>query len=370
MTFKNDLKTLISNQLFRVKKRISLKKKFFCNKIAGDYLITTDNGLFRLNKNNLEKISSLPCFGISINVPQDEIFISTWNSNSSQILKSKLSKILSKNLTSWQTLFKQTIINDASRIHQISYNNNHVWIANTSKNAITKICSQTGKWIANICPFRCSYGHEIDTDHNHVNSVLAEKNYLIFTAFKANKKGVIGLIGKGKIIIFLYKNFGIHDCLIHDKKFMFSDSFSAWDNKDNGSVIFKKEKKFEKIFENQKAQFIRGISICENEFIVGSSNFGCKKKRFKKNGKLIHIIEDKKFHIISVDASQIYDITRIDGKKTNCNFSKNLHYDEVLKILQRSFGKAKEDILLNTSLVGINAKKFDKSDQGNVDEYL
>lgn len=369
MLFKQDIKNLFEGQLFEIKKRISFKKSTPIPNILGDYLVTTDNGIFRLKGDYIQKISDLPCFGIAINKKSDQLFISSWRNNYTLILKSNLKHMLKNSFTKWETIYSIGINNEASRIHQISYNKSNIWIANTAKNSITKVCSKTGKWIANICPFLCSYGHPIDTDHNHINSILAANDYLLFTAFKANKKGVIGLVGKGKIKIFLYKNFGIHDCLIHKKKFFFSDSFSAWDNLEYGIILEEKKKKFKSIFKKYNAQFVRGISINKNELIIGSSNFGKRKERLKKNGTLIRIVGDEDYDTIKINASQIYDIIRADGQRSDCRFSYNLKYDEVVKILRNSFGNENETFSLKKCLVGPNAKKFNKSDQGDVNEY-
>lgn len=370
----NILKPILANSkrtlYFEFKKLNVLKSIKEINldfEILGDYLITTDKGIFRACKNTITKISSLNTFGITIF--DHHIYVTSSVGEKTFILKEKLENILQRNLHFWDEIYSVNISSEAGRFHQIGNYDKNIWIANTAQNLITKI-NNKGEWLGNLGPFFCSYGHPINIDHNHINSVFATKNYLIFTAFKANKNSVIGLIGSGKILLFKYKNMGVHDCMVDGKKFIFCDSFRFWDNVHHGNLMCGKLKIDEKFLIDNDSNCLRGVASFNGEFLVGSSNYGDRKRRYQNSGNVLFGKKNKFFKAIKIGASQINDILRVDGYKNDNQISENKKFSEVRLILKRIFGKPIETLNIEDCMIGQNAKKFDESDGGDFLEYL
>lgn len=354
---------------FEFKKRnfCLLKSKKMSFKVDGDYLVTTNIGILRVKDEKIKLVSPIPSFGISLN--EKFIFISTYIGNRTIILRKERSKFFNKRFHFWNEIFSSDISSAAARYHQISSYKNNLYIANTAQNTITKI-DQNGNYLGNLSPFFCEDGHPINTDHNHINSVFAGKNYLLFTAFKANKKGVIGLVGKSKIILFSYKNIGIHDCVLTKDNFIFCDSFNFWEDNFHGSLLYGRKKIDNSYLKNNDANCIRGYASFGDEFLLGSSNYGDRENRYKEQGTLL---VGKKRKIISstkIFASQINDIIRVDGKKIDEEEIQNMNYEDVKKILIRSFNIPFRKLSIEDCMIGKVAKKFDKTDIGNFKEYL
>ena len=110
------------------------------------------------------------------------------------------------------------------------------------------------------------------SDHNHINGLTAYNDAIIFTAFRINKKSAIGLIGDGIIKIFSYPNMGIHDVIVSKNRVLISDSYRMWEKKFGGVKV---NENFinESFFEENDYNFVRGLSIFENEMIYLFNHF-------------------------------------------------------------------------------------------------
>ncbi len=361
---KNFLKNAIK---FELLKRFNFKlreNKSFS--LFGEYFVSTDKGVFFIKNNTIEKKLNISTFGITLS--KKNFFVSTSVNNNTLILKCDLKNFLEDKYKKWTTIFSKNISSDAGRIHQIDYYNDNLWIANTGQNTLTKI-SENGEWKANIAPFFCEDGHPINIDHNHINSINAFEDFLIFTAFKGFKKSIIGLVGKGKIYYFYYENIGIHDCVIENNKLIFSDTFRFWNHKGHGSLIINGNRFNDIFLKKNHAHCIRGYSSFKDEFICGSSNFGEREKRY--NGKASLIVGNKnRFNdTIKIKASQIYDIIRKDGFRNDDEKEKKYNFFEAKKIIEKALGKPKKIRKISDCYIGVTAKKFDSSDFWELPEY-
>ena len=334
--------------------------------LLGEYLVSTDKGIFLIKKNTIEKKLNISTFGIALS--KKNFFISTSVNNNTQILKCDLRNFLEDKYKKWTTIFSKNISSDAGRVHQIDYLNENIWIANTAQNTLTKI-SVNGEWKANIAPFFCEDGHPINIDHNHINAVNAFEDFLIFTAFKGFKKSIVGLVGKGKVYYFYYKNIGIHDCLIEENKFIFSDTFRFWDHKGHGSLIIDGKRFNENFLKKNHAHCIRGYSSSNEEFVCGSSNFGDREKRYNDKASIIVGNKNKFNKSIKINASQIYDIIRKDGFRNDDEKKKKYNFYEAKKIIEKALGKPKRVRKISECFIGKTAKKFDDSDLWQLPEY-
>jgi hypothetical protein len=339
--------------------------------LRGDYLVTTSHGLFRLRGNEVTMVTPLPAFGAAL--LNGKLFLSSWSEHDAFILRSQQSireSLEANSRISWEIIFSERIRNAAGRFHQLSGVDNTLWIANTARNALTKIDSRDGRWLGNICPFSCSFGHPIDTDHNHVNAVFSGRGYVVFGAFKAFKSGAFGLIGKGNIDIFTTENMGIHDSLFLNGDFVYSDTFNYWKGCGHGSLIIDGASVDDSYLAEHRDGVVRGIASTGSEIVVGSSFYADQRSARKDGVGSVLIARDRKFvDRVSLPAAQIYDVIRVDGLK--CDPPKSaLDYEDALTGLKRALGDPVSTLRITDCFVGRSAKKFDQSDLADVPELL
>jgi hypothetical protein len=336
--------------------------------LLGEYLISTEKGVFCLTSNTLRQVSSIPAFGMAV-APDGLLYLATWGKSFTSIVMAPLREVISGSMRSWREIWRIPVASAAGRIHQISVSGDSVWLANTAQNCITRLDRMSGKWLANIAPFKCSFGYPILTDHNHINGVHASPNYLVFTAFRINREAAVGVIGDGCVWIFAYRNMGIHDCAFRGDSFLFCDSYSMWDRYGHGLLIMDGVEVSRDVFLRQQAQFVRGVSGRRGEIVVGNSNSGSRDERFSGRGQIIILRETGAFESLQMPAAQVYDVLSCDGRRfdTEPSFASAT---ELVMHFRGIFGEPVEHTSLLDVLCAPNAKRFDQRDLGRVDEYL
>jgi hypothetical protein len=184
--------------------------------IDGDYIVSTDRGVFRLTRNSVRRLTIVPAFGLAIDGP--DIFIATWSRTKTFVLKGASIALDESRSFGWREIYRQQVASSAGRLHQIALHQDALWLANTGQNCLTKVDRKTGRWCANIAPLACAFGGPIWGDNNHINSLTVGPDYVVFSVFKINRRAAIGICGKGLITLYASPNLGIHDCLIADNE--------------------------------------------------------------------------------------------------------------------------------------------------------
>jgi hypothetical protein len=335
--------------------------------IHGRYILSSDRGVYHLSANAIRLLTPIPAFGIAR--VEDDIYLATWHEEESLVLVGSWPALLAGADCGWRELYRVRTLDDGGRIHQIAACGDALWLANTARNMLTKIDRRTGEWRANIAPFRCEHGHPILVDHNHVNSVFAEPAYLLFGAFRINRRSAFGLVGDGKVALYPYRNMGIHDCILAGEDLFFSDSYRMWEEGKGGAAARNGEFIDGAHFDTNPAHFVRGIAGEGDELLIGDSHVGAREERFRGAGALIHVERDRVARRIALPAAQIYDILRENG----AHFDRRpgpQSFVEAEALLARRLGPAETVLPLREVLVGPRAKKFHESDIGDIAEYL
>jgi len=334
--------------------------------LAGRYIISSDRGLFAVSRNRLDRLAAVPAFGIAR--AGDRFYAATWRGRSSLVLSGSAEALLGGGDCEWREIYSVDTQSDAGRIHQIAAHGDALWLANTALNTLTKIDRHDGRWMANIAPFLCAHGHPIIVDHNHVNSLFPQRRYLLFTAFRINRRAAFGLVGDGRAQIFAYRNMGVHDCLITGGNLIFSDSYRFWDG-GGGAVVIDGLFVDPLYFSKSPAYFVRGIAGETDEMLIGNSFAGDRQTRFLGNGSLMLARGGKVTHAVAVPFAQIYDILREDGTHFDRPAAPT-SFAEASALLAGLLGPAIEEFALQDLLVGRSGKKFAPDDIGEIDEYL
>jgi hypothetical protein len=335
--------------------------------IAGRYLISSERGIYELAHSRLRRLSPVPAFGMA--VIDGTIYLATWYQGYSTVVRGRLERLLSGQSPDWQEIYRINILTEAGRIHQIAAAGDALWLANTSRNAYTKIDRHTGAWMGNVTPFRCSFGHPLLVDHNHVNGVFPQAGYLLCAAFKINTRSAFALCGEGRIDVFAYPNMGVHDCLLTGDDFLFCDSYRMWQGARGGAPVRNGRLIDEAYFDSHPAYFVRALAGEGRDMLVGNSHAGEADRRFAGSGALILMRDDRVMHSTDVPFAQIYEILREDGTHFDLP-PKARSFSEAREVLTRSLGAPVESFALRDMLCGERAKKFSEGDLGHVEEYL
>lgn len=318
--------------------------------ISQEYFITSEKGLFWITKNKIEKIFDAWCFGVA--VQGNMIFLSCSNNFETYVLKGELVKTKNKySIRSTQKIYSEPITVSNRRIHQICIYKDVLYVANTVRNTILYVATDTGETLKEIAPFKDLWGEPILYDQNHINSIFATENHLFFIAYRVGSGSAIGLIDDQLITLYSYKNKGVHDIYLSKKRFLFSDTFGEQRSTESGGALIMNGEKFdESFFAKPPGYIVRGFAGTNEEMIVGHSHKGERKKRFEGFGKLLISDTNSVKDVIDFPASQVYDIISIDGVKftEDTFYSKN---SEVHQEIQNILGEPLHKMLIQDHIL-------------------
>ncbi len=303
--------------------------------IEGNFLISSNDGLFYLNNSNLKKINNHNCFGIA--KYSNNIFFSVYNKSKNYIISANLKDYLNSKKNNYleNKIFKIIVNNIGSRIHQISISHGVMWITLTNEDKILKFDLNQNKIIEKIDLFE-KFAN-LNEDKFHINSISAYKNFVLVTAANYKEGSLIIYIYNNNVYYFFYKNKGIHDIKLIDNDIYICDSFGKYghNNKNKGGELLKNGKSIDKVFFTKPPGYVlRGIGIHTSNILIGHSHKGHRAKRFQGFSKLL-LYKNKTFYeLCELPFSQIYDIICID----NLNINQNLQNEKIFTNLKKSFG--------------------------------
>ncbi len=313
--------------------------------VQGDYLITASAGLFRLRRDSLQRVWDLPAFGIAC--AGSDLFLAGCGLHESFVVRSDRRAVFEEGLPHAGTvLYRVPIRDEAERIHQLALDGENLWLANTARNALTKLDARTGEWKVEIAPFTCSFGLPIAGDHNHLNSVRAyDGRLVVFTAFRTAediraRRGLLGVCGDGKLRGYVYRHGGIHDIHISGDRIIFSDSFCFFPqgSDTSGAVVVNGQPVAPEFFAEHPMGFVRGVAGDGNEMVIGNSCRGTRATRFLGEGNLVVLRDGKVVGTTPFPAGQIYDVVRSDGLNFDVPPAVTT-FDGVCELFRAQFGE-------------------------------
>lgn len=293
-------------------------------KLIGDYLISTDLGVYRAYSNRLERILPFCTFGISVD--NGVLYAVVTEGRWSFVIRAQMVKD-QNNLLSFKNtclLYKSETYYHNERFHQIHARDGRLAIANTRSNSITFIDSENGKLIVDIYPLNDASGFPIKSDHNHINSVFQAGDVTFFVAHNGGKLGsLVGYIHGDYVRASCFPNRGVHDIIPTIRGLVISDTFgsSKVDHRSGGNLIYVGKELLAQR-PDETGYMIRGVAGVGEEMLVGHSYHGKRKDRFKGYGGLLVFKKEKLSAFEKVPFSQVYDIVRLDGKKLDIECEK------------------------------------------------
>jgi hypothetical protein len=286
---------------------------------SGDYLISGDKGIYAIRKGTFLRLFNTRTFGIAIR--GNELFAACSNDHYSSICKASLpADIAADERLRFSEIFR-TPTSKSGRIHQIAFYNDQLAVAHTDGNAILFLCPDSGELLSECRPFRDHFGDPIPGDHNHLNSVSQCGECLLFCAYKAGDRALLGVLHGDRVKAYPIRNVGAHDIHLEGRNLWHSDTFGLSVDKggDGCGYPMKNNRRVDgESFSAPPGKVMRGVAGTGEELLVGHSHKGPRAKRYDGNGSIIRLVGEKVVGETTVPFSQVYDILRLDGR----------HFDE------------------------------------------
>lgn len=160
------------------------------------YYVTTNKGLFCLNKNRVEKLLDAELYGIALS--GTSFYLSAYFGKISTVLRGNLHDLQSRRRRiPMHPVYTTEVSSTNSRIHQIFFARGTLYIADSGRNTIVEYDEEPGVLTHETAPFVDAFDCPVHYDNNHINSVAAYHDYLIFTAYRAGPGSMIGVIKDG-----------------------------------------------------------------------------------------------------------------------------------------------------------------------------
>lgn len=284
----------------------------------GDYLISTDRGVFRANAEGLSEVFPFYTFGLCAG--DGGLFLAVAIQGVSYLIRAPLADALGRG-TSWTLLHQAETLYHNERIHQIAHDGTQgrLLVAHTKRNAIMTVDLGGEGRITEVFPFSDQFGGVISIDQHHVNSVHAlSGGRFLFSAHSGiyrsqNEDGnasIIGLVSGGRVRGYAFPRRGVHDVIPARSGIAFSDTFgsSAGGEAHVGGRILPRPTGIE-------FPVTRGIAGSGREVVVGNSFPGSRAQRFGGQGGLVVYDGDEQTGFVPLPCSQVYDVIRADGGK-------------------------------------------------------
>ena len=284
--------------------------------LRGEYLISTERGIFRAAGSRVENIFPLCTFGLSIE--GDRFYTAVSIGEWSYIVGAQIDFTGDGTfkLTSFRLLQSTEARYSNERVHQVHARGGKVAAAKTRSNSLLLIDAESGRAILDVYPLSDATGFPIHTDHNHINSVYQAGDVIFFVAHNAGKLGsFLGFVHGNRVVAAEFPHRGVHDIVPTARGLIFSDTFGAslQDFRGGGNLLIGGSPVLPTT--QEKGFVVRGVAGTADEMVVGHSNLSKRADRFKANGALL-VLRGKELKSVNpMPFSQAYDIIRIDGRK-------------------------------------------------------
>jgi hypothetical protein len=293
--------------------------------LPGGYILSANTGVYLLREGFLRRLLPIHAFGIARN--GNTLYLGAASGEMSYIVAATLEGETgtphvgeTRVLASFQTRYHN------ERIHQIAFDDREgkIICANTRRNSILAVDPEAGSFEAETFLFKDATGYPIHTDHNHVNTVARHGSAVLFAAHNVGGNGsALGFVHEGTVRAYYYPSRGVHDLLIHDGAIMFTDSFKAatlpTNSEVNGGIVhaarFIHDDAIQAI---PRRLAIRGLCVDGDALLAGASVHTKRENRGSDSGGTVLFFGPEGLReIIDGPFSQVYDIIRLDGSKTD-----------------------------------------------------
>lgn len=281
-------------------------------KFPFDCYLTTDCGLFRLCQGRFQRLTLIGGYGFALS--GEHAFLSLNFYGRSSLVSLELEELQKPRqkvyaMEHWGV----PITDNAERFHQVtSRRDGPIWVANTSRNTLLRIDPHNHDRISEYSIFHDQFGVPILYDHNHINSVVQYEDVILFSAYRAGENSLICVINGDRIKGYAYPRKGVHDIYLTSTGFLLCDTFGENQPGRGGAPYTENGIIDPKFFGREPGYVVRGAVGLGEDWLIGYSHKGERKKRYEGNGGVIVISRGKVQETWTLPAAQIYQIVRED----------------------------------------------------------
>ncbi|MEQ8356257.1 MAG: hypothetical protein RH942_12015 [Kiloniellaceae bacterium] len=308
ITFKS---TWFSHRIERA--HVSQKRVDDCKlPLDGRYFITTERGVFRIEKSGIYKVLDLPAYGISAD--KDYLYLALFLGSRSTLVRGRIGPFLGQDgAADLEEIYSVPLQSSNQRMHALWLGKTHLWVANTGRNSLIRLDRATLSERLEIPLFSDQFGYDLLHDVNHVNGVSEYDGTVFFSAYRAGEQSMLGYIDGHKITGFAYPNVGIHDIYLSSEGIFFCDTFGPAGSQSGGAVMTANGPFDPAYLSGEKGYVLRGLAGSPEEMLIGHSHKGKRRERFEGKGSLLLGINGRIQGEQPIAAAQVYQIMTCEG---------------------------------------------------------
>jgi hypothetical protein len=313
--------------------------------VRGNYLITTEKGVFGVIHQQLYQLFAGNSFGIALR--DGELFLATSTDFVSRIIRTRLPEAIEAGRELTFRELAQFSTAKHGRVHQVTFFQDRLVVCNTGANSLVFVDPETGRVEREIHPIVDTFGHKIGGAHNHLNSVSVCGGVLLFCAYRAGPGSLLGLVYEDRVRGYAVERLGAHDIYVSGEDIYYCDTFGARTGAADGcGYLMVNNRKFdENFFTTPTGYALRGLSKTGDELIIGHSHKGDRRKRFKGQGSLIRCVGNRAVEELPMPFAQVYDVVELNGSHFDVPPAVTA-WEEVNNLFESVFGKPAYDVSL------------------------
>ncbi len=278
---------------------------------ANAYFVMTDRGLYRADRDGVQRILDIPMYGCAI--AGGKVYMALYIGHDTILVEGDAKALSGPAPFNFRPLFTEITNDTNERLHQVTNWGDGIWVARTGNGSIMRYESGSDVLVNHIL-LTDRFGSPVKKDINHINSVMQYGNTVLFTATHAGTQSMIGLMDGKKVTGFGYRNTGVHDIYLTEDGFLFFDTFGERDSIVGGRPVTDRGTLFPDLFGKPPGFVPRGAAQTGAEIVIGSSHKGERKTRFKGNGQLIVTEAGAVRSVVTLPVAQVYQIVNERGE--------------------------------------------------------
>jgi len=318
------------------------------HKQRGLFVITTDKGVYVLNPESRELRRWI--LGHAFGIASGEMgtwYVSIYARQFSYVLKVRNTR------RAWSLphlFFWEPTMSRAGRIHQLDYHQDTVFIARSSTNSVLALDARTGekRWERHVMVD--ASGLPIRSDNNHINSVFALDNGVIFVLHTLGGGfSGLGIMDSERFTVWRLGESGAHDVIPVEQGFFWSNSFGttsldSQSPRQEPSLVWQGfQGEWLELMPHTK--FVRGVAVSKDWFVVGGSHHAKREKRLAGRGNLFlyrqsdEPLPDAQSSVLDVPFAQVYEILNFDSGCRHVGENRKISISEMRENLRALLGQ-------------------------------
>ena len=301
------------------------------------YYFTSEKGVFRLDRTGVHQVLDLAAYGIAIH--GEWIFLAVYSYDYSIVVRGDR-RALSESGRSFdfREIYRLQTLSTNERIHGMFCGSDALWVANTGRNTLLKVDPRKAEVVAEIPVIVDRFGRSVLFDNNHINSVSEYDGVVLFAAYRAGHRSMIGVYDGTSVTGFGYPRAGVHDIFLWNGGFLLCDTFGENTEVAGGALITQDGVFDSEFFSKPPGCIVRGLAGTVDELLIGHSHKGVRSKRFNGHGAILVARNGRVEERLGIHPAQVYQIITEDGAFAMPS-PRNVDASSVKRMLMKALGE-------------------------------